>query len=80
MTAKPIVYLVNIGEDQYKAKKNKWLGKIVAWVKENGGGPVIPYSAEYEKEVQSLAGSIDKEKRDKAAEELGSPSMMTKIV
>lgn len=28
MTAKPIVYLINIGDEDYKTKKNKWLPKI----------------------------------------------------
>jgi len=28
LTAKPVVYLVNIGAKEYIAKKNKWLPKI----------------------------------------------------
>ena len=28
MTAKPVVYLVNIGDEEFKTKKNKWLPKI----------------------------------------------------
>ena len=32
LTAKPVVYLVNIGEDEYYQQKNKWLGKIKEWV------------------------------------------------
>jgi len=28
MSAKPVVYLVNIGRDEYITKKNKWLVKI----------------------------------------------------
>jgi len=28
ITAKPVVYLVNISEDDYKKKKNSWLPKI----------------------------------------------------
>lgn len=27
MTAKPVVYLINIGDNEYKTKKNKWLPK-----------------------------------------------------
>jgi len=80
MTAKPVVYLVNIGYKEYQNKKNKFLPKIAAWIKENGGGPMIPYSAEFEKEVQDNAGSIEKSVRDSAAEKLGSPSMIAKIV
>lgn len=51
MTAKPVVYLINIGFEEFKAKKNKWLPKIAGWIKENGGGPMLPFSAEYEAQV-----------------------------
>ena len=50
LTAKPIVYLVNISEQEFITKKNKWLGKIKAWIDENSqGDPLIPFSAEFEK-------------------------------
>ena len=32
ITTKPVVYLVNISKADFIAKKNKWLGKIAAWV------------------------------------------------
>jgi obg-like ATPase 1 len=51
LTAKPIVYLVNISEEDYKKKKNKWLPKIQEFIKSHGGGPMIPFSAEFEKKV-----------------------------
>jgi len=80
MSAKPVVYIVNIGRDEYIRKQNKWLPKIMAWVKANGGGPVLPFSADYEKEVLATAGSPDKILRDAAAEECGAPTMIHKIV
>lgn len=80
MTAKPVVYLVNIGRDQYIKKANKWLPLIQEWIKNNGGGPMIPFSAEFEKEVLANAGSPDKDARDQAAEALGAPTMIHKIV
>jgi len=80
MTAKPVVYLVNIGAEEYKTKKNKWLPKIAAWINENGGGPMVPYSAEYEQQVLAAAGSPERIKREEAARELGAPSMMTRII
>lgn len=79
MTSKPVVYLVNIGRDEYITKKNKWLPKILKWINENGGGPMVPYSADFEKEVMQIAGSPDKDARDKAAESLGAPTMIHKI-
>lgn len=51
LTAKPVVYLVNISEEDYKKKKNKWLPKIGEFIKTHGGGPMIPFSAEFEKKV-----------------------------
>ena len=71
MTSKPVVYLVNIGRDEYIAQKNKYLPKILAWIKANGGGPMLPYSAEFEAEVLAAAGSPERAARDAAAAELG---------
>jgi len=48
LTAKPVVYLVNIGDIQYVKKQNKYLPIIQKYVKEHGGGAMIPYSAEFE--------------------------------
>lgn len=45
LTAKPIVYLVNLSENDYTKKKNKWLAKIKAWIDEHDPGAVlIPFS------------------------------------
>ena len=32
-------------------KKNKWLVKIQEWVKNNYEGPIIPFSAEFERDL-----------------------------
>lgn len=44
-----MVYLINLSEEDFLAKKNKFLGKLKAWITENIPGDIIPYSAEYEK-------------------------------
>lgn len=80
MTAKPVVYLINIGLEEYKAKKNKWLPAISKWINENGGGPMVPFSAEYEKLVLATAGNPDRKEREKAAAEMGAPTMINKII
>lgn len=80
MSAKPVVYLVNIGRDEYIRQQNKWLPAIGAWIKANGGGPMLPYSAEFETEVLALAGSPDKAPRDAAAAELGRATMVHRLV
>jgi obg-like ATPase 1 len=78
ITSKPIVYLVNISIEEYVKKKNKHLPKIQKWISEHGGGPMIPFSAEFEKRVTSEGP--DPEVRRKIAEELGSPSCIAKII
>ena len=47
LTAKPIVFLVNVSEEDYRKKKNPWLPKIAKWIGKHGGGPMIPFSAVY---------------------------------
>jgi len=45
LTAKPVVYLVNLSEKDYIRKKNKHLGKIAEWIKEHAAGdPILPIS------------------------------------
>lgn len=78
LTAKPIVYLVNISEEDYHKKRNPWLPKIQKWINEHGGGPMVPFSAEYENKIVSYG--VEPEVRAKAAAELGSPSAITKII
>lgn len=54
ITAKPVVYLVNMSEKDFLRKKNKHLPKVMQYVKENGGDPVIPYSAAFEQRIYDL--------------------------
>ncbi len=53
MTAKPVVYLINISEEEYKKKKNKWLPKIKEWIDKNCPGKMIPFSASFEMSIRS---------------------------
>jgi obg-like ATPase 1 len=50
LTAKPVIYLVNIGDTDYEKKKNKWLLKIKEWIAANVKGQMIPYSVAFEKD------------------------------
>lgn len=52
MTAKPVVYLINISAEEYKKKKNKWLPKIKEWIDKHCPGKMIPYSAAFEMSVR----------------------------
>lgn len=75
-TAKNVVYLVNISENDYIKKKNKWLGKISKWVNEHGGGKIIPYSVAYEARLLEAS----EEERKKIIAETGVDSALPKII
>ena len=75
-TAKPVVYLVNISEQEYIKKKNKWLGKIQQWINAHGGGKIIPYSVAYEQKLFD-ASDAKKEEMIKAN---GADSSLGKII
>jgi obg-like ATPase 1 len=68
LTAKQVIYLVNLSQRDFERKKNKWLAKIKTWVEENEKKPtIIPYSAEFE---YKLATMEDDEARKKHCEEV----------
>jgi obg-like ATPase 1 len=86
LTAKPIVFLVNLSSKDFKRKGNKWLVKIQEWVTANGGGTIIPYSAEFEKEEiekKEKATETKEEKKEESKDDktvANIPSMLPKIV
>lgn len=59
ITTKPIVYLVNLSKKDFIRKKNKWLVKIHTWIKEHGGGVMIPFSVEFEQELWDVREDVD---------------------
>ena len=66
LTAKPMIYLINLSKMEYEKviKKEKiekrYIKDIEDWVKKNGGGQVIPYSAEYEQQNPNSPHSLIK--------------------
>lgn len=54
LTAKAVVYLVNMNEKDYQRKKNKFLPKIHAWVQEHGGEQIIPFSCVLERNLADM--------------------------
>ena len=65
-TAKSVVYLVNMSQDNYLQKKNKWLLKIKEWVEHKCPGTIIPFSVQFEQALQK--------------QEVQGVSMMDKII
>lgn len=62
ITAKPVVYLVNLSEKDFVRRKNKWLPKIKAWIDENHPGDlVIPFSGILESKLSELQEIAEKE-------------------
>jgi obg-like ATPase 1 len=74
LTAKPIIYLLNMSIEEYKKKKNKHLKNIVEWINAHGGGTVIPYSAAYEELV------VAAEDKEQFCKDEGAPSAINKII
>ncbi|EPQ30395.1 uncharacterized protein PFL1_01921 [Pseudozyma flocculosa PF-1] len=55
LTAKNVVYLVNLSEKDYVRKKNKWLPKIHEWIQKNNPGDLlIPFSVSLEERLLQL--------------------------
>ncbi|KAK4054024.1 hypothetical protein OIO90_003669 [Microbotryomycetes sp. JL221] len=78
LTAKPVIYLVNLSERDYIRKKNKWLPKIKAWIDEhNTGDLLIPFSVALEERVAAEFGNEEAQKEE--LEKLGTTSALGKI-
>jgi len=56
ITAKPMIYLVNLSEKDFIRKKNKWLPKIKEYVDKNDpGATVIPFSGAFEAKLMDMS-------------------------
>ncbi|CAD5163479.1 unnamed protein product [Musa acuminata subsp. malaccensis] len=76
LTAKPVVYLVNMNEKDYQRKKNKFLPKIHAWYAGHGGEPIIPVSCVLEKKLVDMP----EDEAAKYCEENKVQSVLPKII
>lgn len=77
LTAKPVIYLVNLSEKDFIRKKNKWLAKIKAWVDTHDAGAlVIPFSCGLELKLFEM----DPEEKEKYMKENNCNSAMDKII
>jgi len=60
LTAKPVVYLINMSEKDYIKKGNKWLPKIKAWVDTHGAEPMVPFCGALEAKLVELGDDAAK--------------------
>ncbi|KAK7755529.1 Obg-like ATPase [Diatrype stigma] len=78
LSAKPVVYLVNLSERDYTRKKNKHLALIAEWMKEHAAGdPILPISVSFE---ERLTGFATEEEAAEECKKLGIESALPKVV
>lgn len=78
MTAKPVVYLINLSEKDYIRKKNKHLAKVMEWIKEHAAGdPIMPISICLEERLTQFA---TEEEAKEELKTLGVESALPKII
>eukprot|EP01006_Ploeotia_vitrea_P034110 TRINITY_DN65703_c4_g3_i1.p1 TRINITY_DN65703_c4_g3~~TRINITY_DN65703_c4_g3_i1.p1 ORF type:complete len:397 (+),score=238.71 TRINITY_DN65703_c4_g3_i1:39-1229(+) len=78
LTAKPVVYLVNISRKNWKKMSNKWLPDIKKWCKARSpDAPVIPLCVAFEADVIDAG---DAEAQKKFIEEEKSQTMIPRII
>ncbi|KKK20652.1 GTP-dependent nucleic acid-binding protein [Aspergillus ochraceoroseus] len=52
LTAKPVVFLINLSEKDYIRKKNKYIPKVMEWIKTNApDDAILPISASFEERL-----------------------------
>ena len=77
ITAKPMIYLINLSEKDYIRKKNKWLPKIKEYVDKNDpGATMIPFSGAFESKLMDMS----EEERKAYLEETKCGSALEKII
>lgn len=78
LTAKPVVYLVNLSEKDYIRQKNKHLPKIVEWIKTNSpGDPILPLSISFEERLTRFESEAEAEEECK---KLGTKSALPRAI
>jgi len=76
LTAKPVVYIVNMSEKDYFKKGSKWLIKIKQWVDTHGGEPMVPFCGVFETKLLELGDDGAR----KYCEEVKATSGLSKII
>ena len=78
LTAKPVVFLVNLSEKDYIRQKNKHLPKIAERVKANAqGDPIIPLSVSFEERLTRFETEAE---ANEEAKKLGTKSALPKVI
>lgn len=77
LTAKPVIFLINLSEKDYSRRANKHLSKIKTWVDTNAPGDlVIPFSVALEERLSRMS----EEEVDEECKKIGVKSALPKII
>merc|ERR1719387_2817593 len=77
LTAKPVLFAINMNIKDYKRQKNKFLKPIFEWVQKNApGSAMIPYCGAFEDELVDLDGPATEAK----LQEMEVKSALPKII
>ncbi|BCS25730.1 YchF/Obg family ATPase [Aspergillus puulaauensis] len=78
LSAKPVVYLVNLSEKDYIRQKNKYIPKLMEWIKTNSpGDSILPISAAFEERLTQFETEAE---ADEECKKLGARSGLPKAV
>jgi len=77
LTAKPVVYLINMSESDYIKKGNKWLRKIKEWVDTHGGEPIVPVCGAVESKYLDMSEDEIKKYNEENKVSSGIPKVIT---
>jgi obg-like ATPase 1 len=78
LTAKPVVFLINLSEKDYIRKKNKHLPKVVDWIKSRApNDPIIPISVSFEERLTRFENDAEV---DEECKKVGATSTLPKVV
>ena len=73
-----MVYLINLSEKDFIRQKNKYLPKVMGWLKEHAeGDPILPISISFEERLTHLGSDQEVEEECK---KLGVKSALPKII
>lgn len=76
ITAKPVVYLLNLSEKSFISKKSKWQRPVYEWVQKHGGEPIIPFSGKFESKLFDMPD----DEKEAYCQQTGATSMLPKII
>eukprot|EP01061_Rhynchopus_euleeides_P004266 TRINITY_DN1352_c0_g1_i1.p2 TRINITY_DN1352_c0_g1~~TRINITY_DN1352_c0_g1_i1.p2 ORF type:complete len:403 (+),score=200.38 TRINITY_DN1352_c0_g1_i1:54-1262(+) len=80
LTTKPVIYLVNITQADFARKKNKWLMKVHEWIQKHGGGPMIPFSVEFEEAHMKAGKEGGADAQAALCDQVGVKSILPKMI